>query len=57
METTKRYARTLEEAFGPYTSRDFVEPYRPMDRADKIVVIASCITMAGLIVMVVMGLL
>ena len=23
---TRKYPRTLQEAFGPYTSRDFVEP-------------------------------
>lgn len=45
--TTKRYPRTLEQAFGPYTSHQFDEP---MHKDDKIVV-AGCLV-AGLAVVV-----
>lgn len=30
MNTTKRHPRTLQEAFGPYTSRDIHEPKRSL---------------------------
>lgn len=47
--TTKRYPRTLEQAFGPYTSHQFVEQ-DPMPAGDKIVV-GGCLA-AGLAVVV-----
>lgn len=43
----QRYARTLEEAFGPYGRGPISESYSPMDKADKIV-IAGCI-MVGVV--------
>lgn len=39
---TRKHPRTLQEAFGPYTSHQLHEPVRPMDWQDR-VVIAGCI--------------
>ena len=36
---TRKHPRTLQEAFGPYTSREIAE--QPMDWQDKLVVGAS----------------
>lgn len=49
---TRRYPRTLNEAFGPYTSRDFVEP---MHWADKVVTVASAIACVALVAIMVVG--
>jgi len=38
---TRKYSRTLNEAFGPYTSNTISEPDRPMDWQDKLV-LAGC---------------
>lgn len=43
---TRKYPRTLSEAFGPYTSRDFVEP---MHKSDRVVTAASIA--AGLVLL------
>lgn len=40
-QTTRRYPRTMQEAFGPYTSSNIQEEYPQMPQADKIV-LASC---------------
>jgi hypothetical protein len=37
MQTTKKYARTLEEAFGPYARGPISEPYAELDLTDKII--------------------
>jgi hypothetical protein len=51
---TRKYPRTLVEAFGPYTSRDFTDTHNdPMPAAD-IVVIATCVL--GAVVLCVMAL-
>ena len=52
---TRRYPRTLEQAFGPHTSRHITEPDEPMPTADKIVVAASLIAAAALIGMILIG--
>jgi hypothetical protein len=44
---TRKFPRSLEQAFGPYTSRDFTED--PMPTADRIVVITSAIGAIALI--------
>jgi hypothetical protein len=44
---SRKYPRTLTEAFGPYTSRDFTED--PMPTADRIVVAACAIGAIALI--------
>lgn len=46
---TRRYPRTLHEAFGPYTSRDFVEQ-DPMPAADRIAMTACAIGAVALVV-------
>lgn len=43
--TVRKHARTMQEAFGPYTSREITEPPCPMDWQDK-VVIAGCFAVA-----------
>lgn len=50
---TRRYPRTLEQAFGPYTSRDFKQD--PMPRADKIVLVFSILAAVALICLVALG--
>lgn len=52
---TRRHPRTLEEAFGPYTSKEFAEPEDPMPAADVIVVAACAIAALALTVMALMG--
>jgi hypothetical protein len=53
--TTKRYPRTLDEAFGPYQRHGLQEQYSHMPKEDRIVVIASVIALAALGLMAVMG--
>ncbi len=55
MESPRRYPRTMEEAFGPHTSRTIEEPYTPMQTADKIVLTASTIVGLGIIVAMLLG--
>jgi hypothetical protein len=56
MDTTRKYPRTLQEAFGPYASGSQLHTeYDPMPREDKIVVIACAIAAAVLVVMAVFG--
>ena len=43
MQSPRRYPRTMQEAFGPYTSRAIDEPYAPMPMIDKIVLIVSTV--------------
>ena len=38
---TGRAARSLEDAFGPYTSKHISEPDHPMDWQDVVVLLAS----------------
>lgn len=54
MQTRKR-PRTLKEAFGPYTSSEFVEPKRAMDWQDRVVGIASIIMGIALVVILLCG--
>jgi hypothetical protein len=51
---TRKYPRTLEQAFGPYTSRDFNDT-EPMHPSDKIVLVASAIGAVVLIAMIAVG--
>lgn len=55
MPTTRRYPRTLEQAFGPYARGNISEPYTPMHFADKAVVTVCCITLAGLVIAMLRG--
>ena len=52
---TGRPHRTLESAFGPYTSRYIEEPHDPMPTADKILVIGSLAVLALVVGLVMMG--
>ena len=40
--TTRKFPRTMNEAFGPYATGPIEDPMRPMDWQD-IVVISGCI--------------
>lgn len=43
----RKHPRSLVEAFGPYANQGGIsEPYEPMPKADKIVLIASAIALA-----------
>lgn len=55
MQTTRRYPRTMQEAFGPYASRHIAEPYAPMPLADKIIVVVGLSIAAGVMAAVLMG--
>jgi hypothetical protein len=52
---TRKYPRTLEEAFGPYARGPVDEPYSPMPKEDKLVLVFSAITLVGVIVALVLG--
>jgi hypothetical protein len=51
MMNNGKYPRTLNEAFGPYTSNKIEEPTRPYDWQDEVVLSASIICFAALIVL------
>ena len=38
MNNTRRYPRTMQEAFGPYTTSEIYEPSEPMATGDKWIV-------------------
>lgn len=45
---SRKYPRTLQEAFGPYTSHGIESPREPMQRADVIVLIGCALSAVGL---------
>ena len=56
MQTTRRYPRTLNEAFGPYAHGSQLQPRQdPMPTADKIVVVGGLILMAVVVGLVFLG--
>ena len=55
MQTTKKYARTLEEAFGPGHRGNIYESCPDMDLADKVVVAVAGIILFGLLIAIVGG--
>jgi hypothetical protein len=55
MQTTKRYPRTLEEAFGPYARGPICEPYTEMDMVDKIISGICGVVLFGLLLAIVTG--
>lgn len=55
MQTTKKYARTLEEAFGPYARGSISEPYTELDLTDKIIAGVSGIILFGLLLAILAG--
>jgi hypothetical protein len=55
-DTTRKYPRTLQEAFGPYASGSQLHTeYDPMPKADRIVVTACLIAAIALVGMVTAG--
>lgn len=55
-DTTRRYPRTLQEAFGPAAHHSqIVEPFEPIPSDDKVVLIACAIAAVVLLAMVVAG--
>ena len=55
-DTTRRYPRTLTEAFGPYAngSELYAEQQR-IAKDDKIILAACCIGLVALVVMALLG--
>ena len=46
---TRQYPRTLQQAFGPYTSNQIVEPKQPMDWQDKLVYWGAAVTLISVV--------
>ena len=57
MNTTKKYPRTLEEAFGPGHRGGIYEPYPKLDIIDKVITGVCGVILIGLLLAVVMGVL
>ncbi len=55
MQTTKKYARTLEEAFGPGHRGGIYESCPNLDLVDKVVVAVAGIILFGLLVSICAG--
>jgi hypothetical protein len=55
MRTTKKFPRTLEEAFGPYARGPISEPYTPMDFADKVITGVAGVILFGLLLAILTG--
>lgn len=55
MQTTKKYARTMEEAFGPGHRGGIYESCPDMNLADKVVVAVAGIILFGLLIAIVGG--
>jgi len=47
---TRRYPRTLEEAFGPYARNTLVSDQTPMTAGDKAVITVGLLTFIGMAV-------
>lgn len=45
MKTTRRYPRTMQEAFGPYTGRELYEP--PDPRRERLNALAAFLVTLG----------
>ena len=52
---TRRYPRTLTEAFGPHTSTRITEKPDPMPKSDKIVLVACTLAAVAFVCMVAVG--
>jgi hypothetical protein len=55
MRTTKKFPRSLEEAFGPYARGPISEPYTPMDFADKVITGVAGVILFGLLLAILAG--
>ena len=53
--TTKRFARTLEEAFGPGHRGGIYEPYPKLDIIDKVITGVCGVILFGLFIAIVKG--
>ena len=49
---TRSYPRTLQQAFGPYTSNQIEEPQREYDWQDKVVMTGCAIAFTAFLVIV-----
>ena len=45
----RKFPRTMQQAFGPYTDNRIYEPVQPMHRNDKIVTTACALALACLL--------
>ena len=52
---THKYPRTLQEAFGPHTSREVLEKSGGYHLSDRIVLWGSCLASAVVVVLVIWG--
>lgn len=50
MNTTKRFPRTMQEAFGPYTDSRIYEPVERMHASDRIATAACGIALIALLI-------
>jgi hypothetical protein len=57
MDTSRRYPRTMEEAFGPYARGGITEQYAPMPLADKIIVALGIVVGTGVLAAIFLGVL
>lgn len=56
MSTTRKYPRTLQEAFGPYAHGSQLHTqYDPMPKEDKIVLVVSAIALVTVVAMMIVG--
>jgi hypothetical protein len=55
MQTTKRFPRTLEQAFGPYARGPISEPYTQLDLTDKIISGVAGVILFGLLMAILTG--
>lgn len=55
MQTTKKFPRSLDEAFGPYARGGIYEPYTPMDLCDKVITGLCGVILFGLLIAIVGG--
>lgn len=52
---SRRYPRTLEQAFGPHTSREVLEKSGGYHLSDRIVLWGSCLASAVVVALVIWG--
>lgn len=45
---TRKHPRTMQEAFGPYTSHGIVEDTNPMHPTDVVILIGCALSVVGL---------
>lgn len=57
MRTTKKFPRTLEEAFGPYARGGIYEQPTPLSFTDKVITAISGVILFGLLLAILTGVL